>query len=123
MKLIFYGNILYDGIETYEKAEVLKRKTIEEFLIKGMELHNRVRKLIMPRKIIRNYPDTLDKDSELYVLMREVCSYFGDGLISVDYIPVSGDLMMTMRGEIKELFLSNILLAVCVNFGDIRIEE
>lgn len=120
MKIIFYGNILKDNIEDVDIANREKQRIINEFLPLGMSIFRITRELKLPRAIIKNFPETLDKNTDLYLNLNRLTDYFGDCLERIDYIPISGDLQLHVNGE--GLFLSNILLAVSCNMGDIKIE-
>lgn len=120
MKIIFYGNVLKDNIKDIDAAKIERQRIINEFLPIGMDIFNTTRKLIMPRAIIRNYPDTLDKESELYHKIVQFKAFFGSCLTEINYIPLSGDLELIINNE--QFFLSNILLAVSVDMGKITIE-
>lgn len=118
IKIMFYGNILADNILTDDECDKRISEIIDEFLPLGMEIYNTTRKLIMPRKIIRDYPSTLDINSDLYINIEKLKQYFGEELLRIDYIPVSGDLFLDFKT--KELFLSNILLGIIGGIGDIK---
>lgn len=119
MKIIFYGNILRDNIEDINTANLEKQRIINEFLTIGMYVFNITRNLKLPRAIIRNYPETLDKHSELYIKINKMKEFFGEHLTEINYIPISGDLHLVINGE--DLYLSNILLALSCDIGDIKI--
>lgn len=119
MKIIFYGNILRDGIEDINAANLEKQRIINEFLTIGMDVFNITRNLKLPRAIIKNYPETLDKNSELYIKINKLWEFFGEQLTQINYIPISGDLHLVINGE--DLYLSNILLAISCDIGDVKI--
>ena len=120
MKIIFYGNTLMDNIEYTSTAEHEKQRIINTFLPLGMDIFRTTQRLVMPRAIIRDFPDTLDKSSELYLQLCKLKAYFGNCLTQVNYIPVSGDLEMIINDE--QFFLSSILLAISADIGQITIE-
>lgn len=121
MKIVFYGNVLKDNLENIDAAELERKRIISEFLPLGMDIFRTTRQLKLPRAIIRDYPETLDKNSELYLKISKLKEYFGDHLTQINYIPISGDLEMIINDE--QSFLSNILLAISGGLEIIKIEE
>lgn len=119
MKIIFYGNILRDNIEDINTANLEKQRIIENFLHIGMDVYHTTKDLKLPRAVIRNFPEMLDNNSELYIKINKLREYFGEHLTEINYIPISGDLELVINGE--ELYLSNILLAVSCDIGDIKV--
>ena len=89
-----------------------------EYIELGIEIYHIVKKLEMPRAVVHDFLSTLDKDSDLYHKLDKFSGYWGDNLIRIEYIPISGELHFILKDG-ENVYLSSLLLGeIMLNRGD-----